>query len=197
MGRLYVTALIDTGATFSIISREYAKQISRGRTQRVQLANGELTTVDRLTTRIVQLGEHVLEHIFYVLPNAPAPIILGLDFLDLHDIDISAKQRYIRFAGNDDEPEIPLLTSGKSRILQAAMAIRDEERKTKDVPLVDTEYPDAVLGNAPLTDAQRAHAETLLREHKHCFASRKNPLGKVTGIYHRVRPSGAPFKARL
>ena len=35
LGRLHLTALVDTGATFSIVSREHAKQITRGRDQKV------------------------------------------------------------------------------------------------------------------------------------------------------------------
>lgn len=193
LGRLHLTALVDTGATFSIVAREHAKQISYGREQRVQLADGTLTMVNKLTCRTVQIGSRVVEHIFYVMNDAPAPIILGLDFLDLHDIDIMSKQRYIKFV--DSEEQIPLLTSGKSRILAAAMEIA---QKSKDTPqVVDKDYPPPVVGNAPLTAAQRAEATQLLHEHKYCFASRDKPIGKVTCIYHRVRPRGAPFKARL
>lgn len=178
LGRLHLTALIDTGATFSIVSREHAKQITHGRPQQVQLANGSVTKVSKLTCRTVQLGDHIIEHIFYVMPNAPAPIILGLDFLDLHNIDIMTKQRYIQFVGDTDK--IPLLQSGKSRVLAAAMAATKEYDNR--LPTADNDYPDPKLGNAPLTSEQREIANDLLIRNKHCFSTRERPLGKVTFI---------------
>ena len=46
-GRLFQTALVDTGANFSSVSRELAKQIYRGESQNIILHNGARNTIDR------------------------------------------------------------------------------------------------------------------------------------------------------
>lgn len=188
---------MDTGTNFSSISRELAKTIFYGKNQQIILYNGALDTINRLTTRVIQVGSLIVEHVFNVAENLPAPIVLGLDFLELHDIDFASRERWLVLKTKDDE-QVELLGHGRSRILAAALMQNERVRQKKQgPPVVDKDYPEPIVGNAPLTAEQADEVDRLLAEHKHCFASRAKPLGNVTCVRHRVRPQGPPFKAHL
>jgi transposase InsO family protein len=195
--KLVQTALVDTGAQFSSISRKYAKYTYTGKTKHIILHNGITDAIDRQTTRVVQLGSLVVEHTFYVSNTLAAPVILGLDFLEKHDIDYASRRRFIKLRSKNKE-RVPLLTRGKSRFLAAALMHPKRFKPRKEAPtIVDRDYPEPTPGNATLTDEQKAQLKRLTDELKYCFASRERPLGNVTAVYHRVHPRGAPFKARL
>ena len=86
----HTQALVDTGSTYSIIS-ESARQsmeangvcLRSGNKVRASLvvANGQVVISDRSLKIRIGIGKLGWWHVFFVLPNLPVNMILGLDFL--------------------------------------------------------------------------------------------------------------------
>ena len=126
------------------------------------------------------------------MPDAPAPCILGMDFLLRYDVTLSPARNFLQF-GNGKR--IALCSNSQSRLLAATIALRGDRTELK--PPVDKDYPRPVIGDAPMTPEQQAKAQALLDEYSFCFATRDRPLGCAKGLFARVRPTGQPFKAKL
>ena len=193
VGRINVIALIDTGSSYSIVNDVHAKTTQYVTPQRVKLADGSIYEMDRATTLTFQIGEKIFEQRFYAVSEACVPILLGMDFLERYGIIISPSHRTITLA---DGEQVEMVTAALPRRLAAILQQRARgDRKIE--PVVDKDYPRPTPGNATMTSDQRQIAQKLLDEHAYCLASKDRPLGLVTGLYHRVRPTGEPFKARL
>jgi len=190
-------ALVDTGANFSTISRELAPAVFKGKVQNVILHNGSRQAMDQASVVTFQLGSMVREHTCYVSDTLACPVILGLDFLDTHGIDVCPRNRWIVLRDCADE-HVSMVSRKTNKLLCVAWGLTPSHpRQDHHGNVVEENYPSPVVGNAPLTVAQRGTAEALLTEFTHCFSSRDTPLGNVTSVQHRVQPRGAPFKARL
>ena len=193
IGRIDVIALIDTGSSYSILHSVHAGTIMYVNPQRVKLADGTIYEMDRATMHTIKIGDSYYEQRFYVVSEACVPMILGMDFLVRYGITISPQHRTITLA---DGEQVHMVSTALPRRLAALLQKRVwDDRDVESV--VDRDYPRPTPGSAPMTAEQRSIVQKLLDEHAYCLASRERPLGSVTGLYHRVRPTGEPFKARL
>ena len=100
------SAIADTGAALSYISRDFAARLSltlreyHGPT--IQLADGHQFTTCQSAELSIRLGPVHCHHEFAILPGLPADCLLGLDFLSLQGIMVDAKERCLRFSGFPD-----------------------------------------------------------------------------------------------
>jgi hypothetical protein len=102
--KVAATTLIDTGASDSFISAEFAQrlgtQFHRTHTRRVRLADG--TTIDiqgRTTPLPCELERLPFSQCFHALPNLfGMDLVLGMDFLEKHDVTVQARKSQISIA---------------------------------------------------------------------------------------------------
>ena len=78
-----VEAIIDTGATLSVVAKAFVqeKSINRGRTIPVEVGSGETPFTLGTTTLVLTFGDKVIEHEAHVLNTTAFQAVLGMDFL--------------------------------------------------------------------------------------------------------------------
>ena len=93
IGKSQCNALVDTGATKSIISEKYFQQLMLPDLKQVynidiRSASGNKLKILRLTKCTFSIGNHSYTYDFIVCKNISRPFILGIDFLRQNLIDI-------------------------------------------------------------------------------------------------------------
>ena len=93
IGKAQCNALVDTGATKSIISEEYFQQLMLPDLNQIynvdtRSASGNKLKIPRLTKCTFSIGNHSYTYDFVVCKNISRPFVLGIDFLRQNLIDI-------------------------------------------------------------------------------------------------------------
>lgn len=101
-----VTALVDTGADFSIIIQDLAVRLKKVKTpwkgSHIRTAGGQLLMpAGRCTTRVNIEGASFVAT-FVVLPACCKDLILGMDFLREYGAVINIPDRFVTFYHNPD-----------------------------------------------------------------------------------------------
>ena len=76
-------AIIDTGATISVVSKNFvaSANIARAQTIPVEVGNGETVFTCGTTTMVLKMGEKEISHQAHVLETNAFQAVLGMDFL--------------------------------------------------------------------------------------------------------------------
>jgi hypothetical protein len=96
-GRATVEALVDSGASVSLIRRDVAEKLSgqflNWKARNLRLANGQqwLTASTIVTLGVVMKGK-ALDGSFYVVETMPREVIIGVDFMQKWEISLHPKK---------------------------------------------------------------------------------------------------------
>lgn len=96
-------AVVDTGATHSILNRHAAIQVDSSSSSRpytegpIKVANGASCTPTHYLRAQVGLGPVDVQHEFLVIRDLPVPVILGLDFLVENSVVVDPAGSSLRF----------------------------------------------------------------------------------------------------
>lgn len=100
-----VTALIDTGADYSVISGPFAAQLKKVKTAwdgpQIRTAGGHILTPSGRCTARVTFNGHMYPATFLVLQECSRDVILGLDFLTKHRAVIDLRFRSITLSRDE------------------------------------------------------------------------------------------------
>jgi hypothetical protein len=103
-----VRGLYDTGADISCLSQKVFRQIppqqrprkiEGGITPKFKSAGGQILPVDGKYQFTVQIGTKSIQHEFYVITDLNEPIILGIDFIQQHQLWYCPKNRSFAWEG--------------------------------------------------------------------------------------------------
>ena len=171
IGGIRTSALIDTGASRSLVSTRLARRLrnARSRTSHDHLvaANGSLLRNEGKVFTVVKTQDQTLEHNFIVCPDLSFDCIFGLDLLrrlgsnlDLYNASLSSR--------------VPCASPTEGRIVNAVV---DKESR-----------PDVSFTNIPpeLDPSARNQLETLLHKHKEAFALSEEHLGRTSILKHEI-----------
>lgn len=94
-----VSALLDTGASYSLIHTEEAQRLNLKRTSanpiRLRFGNSKTTEVKHVVTALVKYGNHQKHHQFYAYDALPFRILLGGDWCKANRIKIDYQSESI------------------------------------------------------------------------------------------------------
>ena len=119
-GRHYL-ALVDTGASFSLMSASAALECEDeiDTTKRFNIygiaEDGGVVSTGVVERETSMAGVQMQPNSFIVLPpgiNMPAPIILGVDFLKINNIEIDASKRRLSWQNKDTRVDLYLGSDG-------------------------------------------------------------------------------------
>lgn len=103
-----VTALVDTGADYSVISGSFAAKLKKVRTAwkgpEIRTAGGHLVTPAGICTARVTINGRIYPTDFVVLQRCSRDVILGMDFLCLHGAVINLKTKSITLSTEEALP---------------------------------------------------------------------------------------------
>lgn len=151
-----VTALIDTGADYSVLSGSFADRIKKVTTTwdgpQIRTAGGHLITPSGRCTARLTVNGHTYPTVFVVLQKCSRDVILGMDFLTQHRAVIDLKSKSITLSTDEALP--PKTTPEQSK----ALSVLDEEltippRSSVIVPVCARNFEDAegiIEGNTQL-----------------------------------------------
>ena len=119
----YYFALIDTGATCSIINKtltEYLpkcsyKKLQKPSTSILGIGNQTQTILDNIEMDII-IGKHKFRHTFYVIDNSFS-IILGMDFLNKYHATLDFSKNLVSIGGFFHKLEVLPTRSTAIRLL--------------------------------------------------------------------------------
>lgn len=100
----HVTALVDTGADFSIMQQELADRLKKVKTPwsgpSIRSAGGQLMTpTGKCTARLV-VDDSNFVATFVILPDCCKELILGMDFLREYGAVINIPERIVTFSAH-------------------------------------------------------------------------------------------------
>jgi predicted aspartyl protease len=92
-GKAEATALLDSGASVSLLRRDFAERLTRSfleiRKRRSRMANGQERAAVSLGTMLdVRMNGKELDGAFYVVDSMPREAIIGVDFLRRWEISL-------------------------------------------------------------------------------------------------------------
>jgi len=105
---LRLRGLYDTGADISCMSEKVFRQLplnarpkklNSDKPQKFKSAGGEPLPVRGLYEFNLKIGDKVLAHQFYVIPELNEPLILGIDFIQKHQLWYCPKNRSFAWEG--------------------------------------------------------------------------------------------------
>lgn len=103
-----VTALVDTGASYSIVSQRFADRLRKVKTPwdgpQIRTAGGHLMTPAGKCTAKVRIGDGDYVATFVILPQCCKDVILGMDFLQEYDAVINIRDQFVSFSANESAP---------------------------------------------------------------------------------------------
>ena len=203
-----VEAMLDSGSSISLLRQDIVASVP-GEIQslphphhKLVTASGQSLTIVDCVQLIVCLNHLTVSHNFIVVQELITPAILGIDFLQQHNLilDFSTSPVTVAFPESHPSPSIaPFTTPPEMQcIIQAeqqrrakicsVMAVTDpaiEIIKDAVIPLfgdpVTFEYPDHI----PPVFSQ------VVNEYKHLF---RNLPGYTTMAYHHIPTQGSPVR---
>lgn len=156
-----VRALVDTGATISVISAKLCSRLHKVLTpalSHVKVADGGTPTISGMCTARVTIAGRTVPVLFAVLQNCPYDVILGLDFLSDHSALIDCSTGFLSL----ELPSMPLTDDTLPPRLCSATHIRLVPQAITYVSLT-TPRPlaDGVYVISPITDVLLTRNVTL------------------------------------
>lgn len=121
---LRTLALVDTGATISVISQKLCRSLRKVTTPPTALSLSTASAqrihpIAACTAKVI-IGD-VLYHIeFIVLPSCSHDVILGWDFLSRHHAVIDCAQAQVELSVFDDAPSAHMPVPGVDKLVVAA-----------------------------------------------------------------------------
>lgn len=112
-----VSALVDTGADYSVISERLATELKKVKTEwdgmQMRTAGGHLITPKGRCTARITIRDDTYPTTFVILQHCSRDVILGIDFLNEHDAVIDLKSQSITLStdqaiNHDRNAERPL-----------------------------------------------------------------------------------------
>ena len=104
-------ALLDTGATASILSAEFLSKIPESELKHESLTKEKFknacgTPIETMGAYDIDIRIHTndtntIRQTFHILPNLTEPCILGLDFITNHNIKLDSMTRRITYTNNE------------------------------------------------------------------------------------------------
>ncbi|KAK8777518.1 hypothetical protein V5799_029140 [Amblyomma americanum] len=120
-----VTALVDTGADYSVMNGTFAAQLRKVTTAwdgpQIRTAGGHLITPSGQCTARVTVKGHTYPATFVVLPQCSREVILGMDFLNEHQAIIDLRSKLITLSTDE------AIASMKTRENHVALSVLEEE----------------------------------------------------------------------
>ncbi|BHF70274.1 hypothetical protein SprV_0301332400 [Sparganum proliferum] len=183
-----VNALIDTGATVSLVNPRIVPQqlyaIRRPRCPFTRLTAADGSPMNHIGTVSldVTLPQSTSSHTFIVTPKLTWDLVLGIDFLARHGCQIDVKQRTVRFSTKkEEEPMTPAMVFDDAAICAAIQT---------SVQIPPTSVSD-ILSKAGGTDRDRQALEALLLDFEDVFAWDEYSLGRTNRIRHSIETGSA------
>nr|VZI47949.1 unnamed protein product [Spirometra erinaceieuropaei] len=183
-----VNALIDTGATVSLVNpRIIPKQlyaIRRPACPCTQLTAADGSRMNHIGTVSldVTLPQSTSSHTFIVTPKLTWDLVLGIDFLARHGCQIDVKQRTVQF--NTKKEEEPMT----SAIVFDDAAICAAIQTSVQIPPTSVNH---ILSKAGGTDRDRQALKVLLLDFEDVFAWDEYSLGRTNRIRHSIETGSA------
>ena len=196
--------LIDTGCVYSLVSETLADSFPLE--NRISVV-AEAQAINNKTIRFTQalvlnlnfLG-YIAQHSFLIFPDSPYPLILGSDFLTLHEVSldykhqaIQIKNRTIKFINHSIAPVGLNFVQSKTNLKSSV------ERSIKHLEKIP-------WNNSTATPLQRQHIMTLLEAYADVFSTSDYHVGALKGFEFEIdtgdappvqqRPYPMPFKKR-
>nr|VZI43825.1 unnamed protein product [Spirometra erinaceieuropaei] len=183
-----VNALIDTGATVSLVNpRIIPKQLYAIRTPAcpcTQLTAADGSRMNHIGTVSldVTLPQSTSSHTFIVTPKLTWDLVLGIDFLARHGCQIDVKQRTVQFnTKKEDEPMTSAIVFDDAAICAAIQT---------SVQIPPTSVND-ILSKAGETARDRQALKVLLLDFEDVFAWDEYSLGRTNRIRHSIETGSA------
>ncbi|BHF78402.1 hypothetical protein SprV_0602151500 [Sparganum proliferum] len=183
-----VNALIDTGATVSLVNPRivpqqlYATRRPRCPFTRLTAADGSRMNYTGTVSLDVTLPQSTSSHTFIATPKLTWDLVLGIDFLALHVCQIDVKQRTVRFSTKkEEEPMTPAMVFDDAAICAAIQT---------SVQIPPTSVND-ILSKAGGTDRDRQAIKALLLDFEDVFAWEEYSLDRTNRIRHSIETGSA------
>ena len=176
IGGIRTSALIDTGASRSLIIAKLSKRLlntrSRNSTDRLMAANGSFLRTEGKVFTAVETSDQTLEHNFIVCSDLSFDCIFGLDLL--------------RRLGSN----LNLNTASVSSVMPCGSAAGCHIVNS----IADGKHPTEISFNIPfnLKPPVRNQLETLLRSHREAFAWNDQNIGRTSIIKHEINTGDSP-----
>ena len=181
-------ALLDTGATASILSAEFLSKIPESELKHESLTKEKFknacgTPIETMGAYDIDIRIHTndtntIRQTFHILPNLTEPCILGLDFITNHNIKLDSMTRRITYTNNETRYHV----IGKL-----------EGTNSTPPPTSITKLPrNKLIIEEPLYEKYRNDLEELITSNHDITAERTSELGKATGIKHAINTGNEP-----
>ena len=175
VGGVRTSALLDTGASRSLLSASLARRLRtakfRSSNDALVAANGSWIQVDRKVFTQVESAGHNLEHNFIVCPNLSFECIFGLDLLRRLGNILDLNTAHVRQSPSENVTEINTIMTNN----------HEEELKL----LCSNIEP-------KLEPPVREQLEQLLIKYKGAFALNDGQLGRTSVLQHEIHTSDTP-----
>ena len=175
VGGIRTSALLDTGASRSLISSRLARKLRgakcRPSSDTLMAANGSLIRVDKKVFTSVEASGHSLEHNFIVCPKLSFDCIFGLDLL--------------RRLWNATDLNTASLTQSSSERTTVINSIA-ESNPDAELKLLFSNF------TSEMEVSTRQQLEQILIKYKDAFALNDSQLGRTSILQHEIHTSGAP-----
>ena len=173
VGGVHTSALLDTGASRSLISSRLARRLrnakSRSSNDTLLAANGSPILVDKKVFTVVEASGCSLEHNFIVCPKLSFDCIFGLDLLRRLGNNLDLNTASLVRSGNQHETSINIIGASQQEVEQLLLT---------NVP-TELEHP------------VREQLEQLLIKYKDAFSLRDDQLGRTSILQHEIHTSDA------
>jgi predicted aspartyl protease len=107
LGYAEAEAILDTGASISIIKDNVATKVARvipWVSRKIKLANDKsFFTVNKISNVLFELEGYLLEDYFFVVDSLPADMILGVPTLQRWEITIDFKTKKVKVGLTPDD----------------------------------------------------------------------------------------------
>ena len=183
LGDMETQALVDTGASTSLLSIKFLEKIPLSHRKKVDLENipvfksvsGDSITPKGQYDIPITLTNETLNHKFFILDHLDEGCILGIDFLTHFEVNVDIKNRSITYIKNKKKntikiPELPLYS--------IIAEVGDDSISKFDFSHVPEEHLTKII--------------SLLKNHESLFASKMSELGTATMIKHTINTANNP-----
>jgi hypothetical protein len=211
-----IMALTDSGANRSFVNSKLTTQARLCKNVIVELADGSTRVCNQEAVLHCGIGGKTVTLAFLILDGLNCDCIIGLDIQAALDITIHARQNCVKIAGEKinflpkkiahklakamtkscanrfrDLMENPEILEARRLDLQRRIDARKSTSENEDTPRNKCRF------DLTLAENELAAARKFVDSQTSCFTSKEKPLGHITGTFHRVQPTGKPFKMKI
>ena len=196
--------MLDSGSAVSLVIKEEADKL-QGKLANIPIpqvrlitAAGEPLQITGCVQAPVGISQLNVIHQFLVVDKLVAPVILGLDFLQQHNLVLNFASRPVTintFTQRVNQ-KLETIPDDLQPIVEAAQQI-----KSKMCAIAAIQDPaHDLIDDCSIPDFQNTHCEMpecapglklIIQQYKHLFIMK---LGKAEGTYHYIPTSGCPVK---